>query len=416
MARAGCRLRYNAGSTSHRPTGHATLGLRRPCPEPADALQLHIMRIARMASILLVPGLFLSSKSFAQSERVTPDQIDAIFRPLVAESTPGFAVGVFREGRIVFARGYGLANLEQRTPISPKTDFRLASLSKQFTATAIMLLVHDGKLGYDDTLTKVLPEFPAYGRKITVRQLLNHTSGLQDYEEVYEKETAGQSSENIAQLKDKDVLRIEEAQDSTLFVPGSKWQYSNAGYALLAMIVERVSGKPFVVFLKERIFQPLGMDSTLAFEKGTNEVPNRAFGYRKDASSGLWRFSDQSPTSAVLGDGGIYTSLEDLAKWDDALSHYRLLSEAEMKPAWTPVDVAGGVQAPDGAVSAYGFGWYLDPYKGHRRMWHYGETIGFLNSIQRLPDDKLTVVVLSNRVDIDPGELSKRVLDLYLAR
>ena len=344
------------------------------------------------------------------------EQVDAIFKPLVADGTPGFAVGVYREGKIVLVRGYGLADLDQHNAITPKTDFRLASLSKQFTATAIMLLVHDGKLGYDDTLTKVLPQFPAYGKKITIRQLLNHTSGLKDYEDIYEKETADTPQEKIAQLKDKDVLRIEEAQDSTIFASGSKWQYSNSGYALLAMIVERVSGKSFGDFLHDRIFQPLHMDGTLAYENGKNEVPNRAFGYRKNASTGLWKCSDQSPTSAVLGDGGVYTSLDDLAKWDAALAHHTLLSEAEMKPALTPVDVSGGVQGPDGSPSAYGFGWYLDPYNGHRRMWHYGETIGFLNSIQRLPDDKLTVVVLSNRVDIDPGELGKKVLDLYLAK
>ena len=374
------------------------------------------MRIRAAAPALLFFAIFVTLHGLSQTEKVKPEQIDAIFQPLVAEGTPGFAVGVYREGKIVFAHGYGLSDLALRVPISPRTDFRLASLTKQFTATAIMLLAHDGKLSYDDPLTKVLPEFPAYGQKITIRQLLNHTSGLKDYEDIYERETADISPEKIAQLKDKDVLRIEEAQDSTLFPPGSKWQYSNSGYAVLAMVVERVSGKPFGDFLKERIFQPLHMDATLAYEKGRNEVPNRAYGYRKNETSGLWRFSDQSPTSAVLGDGGVYTSLDDLAKWDDALSHFRLLSEAEMKAAWTPVDVAGGVQGPDGSASAYGFGWYLDAYKGHRRQWHYGETIGFLNNIERLPDDKLTVVVLSNRVDIDPGELAKKILELYLAK
>ena len=374
------------------------------------------MKIRAAAPALLFFAIFATLHGWSQTERVKPEQIDAVFQPLVAEGTPGFAVGVYREGKIVFAHGYGLSDLALRVPIGPKTDFRLASLTKQFTATAIMLLVHDGKLSYDDPLTKVLPEFPVYGQKITIRQLLNHTSGLKDYEDIYENETADISPEKVAQLKDKDVLRIEEAQDSTLFPPGSKWQYSNSGYAVLAMVVERVSGKSYGEFLKERIFQPLHMDGTLAYEKGRNEVPNRAFGYRKNETSGLWRFSDQSPTSAVLGDGGVYTSLDDLAKWDDALSHFTLLSEAEMKPAWTPVEVAGGVQGPDGSASAYGFGWYLDAYKGHRRQWHYGETIGFLNNIERLPDDKLTVVVLSNRVDIDPGELAKKVLELYLAK
>lgn len=370
---------------------------------------MRISRIATTSALLLL-------SAFAASQNIKPEQIDAIFKPLVAEGTPGFAVGVFREGKIVFARGYGLADLENRTAITPSTDFRLASLTKQFTAMAAMLLVHDGKLSYDDPITKILPEFPAYGTKITVRNLLNHTSGLKDYEDIYEKETAETPSDGIPQLKDQDVLRIEKQQDSTLFQPGSKWQYSNSGYALLAMIVERVSGKSFGDFLQERVFRPLHMDSTLAYEKGKNEVPNRAFGYRKDGTTGLWKFSDQSPTSAVLGDGGVYTSVEDLAKWDDALSHFRLLSADEMKPAWRPVDVSGGVKGPDDSPSAYGFGWYLDPYKGRRRMWHYGETIGFLNSIQRFPDDKLTVVVLSNRVDVDPGELAKEIVDLYLSK
>lgn len=370
------------------------------------------MRISRIAAAIA----FLLLSVFSVAQDPTPQQIDAIFKPLVAEGTPGFAVGVFREGKIVFVKGYGLADLEHRTAITPSTDFRLASLTKQFTATAIMLLVHDGKLSYDDPIKKVLPEFPAYGKRITIRNLLNHTSGLKDYEDIYEKETADTPPDKIAQLKDRDVLQIEEQQDATLFTPGTKWQYSNSGYALLAMIVERVSGKSFGDFLQDRVFHPLHMDSTLAYEKGKNEVPNRAFGYRKDGATGLWKFSDQSPTSAVLGDGGVYTSIEDLAKWDDALSHFRLLSASEMKPAWTPVDVPGGVKGPDDSPSAYGFGWYLDPYKGRRRMWHYGETIGFLNSIQRFPDDKLTVVVLSNRVDVDPGELAKKIVDLYLSK
>ena len=169
------------------------------------------MKIRAAAPALLFFAIFATLHGWSQTEHVKPEQIDAVFQPLVAEGTPGFAVGVYREGEIVFAHGYGLSDLALRVPIGPKTDFRLASLTKQFTATAIMLLAHDGKLSYDDPLTKLLPEFPAYGQKITIRQLLNHTSGLKDYEDIYENETADISPEKVAQLKDKDVLRIEES-------------------------------------------------------------------------------------------------------------------------------------------------------------------------------------------------------------
>ncbi|MEO8726919.1 MAG: serine hydrolase domain-containing protein, partial [Acidobacteriaceae bacterium] len=322
------------------------------------------------ALMVLFLCLSLSPSLSAQiSTQVTPSQIDAIFRPLVASDSPGLAVGVLQHSKLVFARGYGLANLAQHTPITPTTDFRLASLTKQFTATAIMLLVHDGKLHYDDTLTKIFSEFPAYGGKITIRELLNHTSGLKDYEPLYDphlsadhpETTLSQRNAPLRQVTDKEVLHLLEQQTTTNFPPGSKWEYSNSGYSVLAMVVERVSGMPFEDFLAKRIFQPLHMDHTLAFVQGKNTVPNRAFGYGKD-KNGEWMLSDQSPTSAVLGDGGIYTSINDMAKWDRALIHHTLLSALEMQPSITPVEVPGGVQKPDGSASAYGFGWFLDPY------------------------------------------------------
>ena len=179
------------------------------------------------------------------------------------------------------------------------------------------------------------------------------------------------------------------------------------------MIVEKVSGKSFGQFLQERIFIPLKMKNTLAYEKGKNEVPHRAYGHSKN--DGRWQETDQSPTSAVLGDGGIYSSLDDLAKWDSALRQHTLLSEAEMKPALTPVQPTDGpAKDPDGRTVSYGFGWNVDPYQGHRRMWHDGSTIGFRTTIQRFPDDALTVIVLANRADIDPENLALKVADLYL--
>jgi CubicO group peptidase (beta-lactamase class C family) len=356
--------------------------------------------------------LLISSVCFTQ---VKPEQIDAIFRPLTDDQSPGLSVGVIHDGKLVFARGYGLANVAQRTLITPDTDFRLASVTKQFTAMSIMLLVHDGKLRYDDSLTKIFPEFPPYGKDITVRQLLNHTSGLKDYGELYVKQVGEQTPmDKVPQILDKGVLQLLEQQTTTDFPPGSKWMYSNSGYAVLAMIVEKASGKPFGDFLHDRIFKPLQMDKTVAYEKRKNEVPNRAFGYRKDKKTGEVAFADQSPTSAVLGDGGIYTSVKEMAKWDKALREHKLLSEAEMREAFTPVQVEGGVKFEDGKELAYGFGWFLNPYKGHEREWHDGGTMGFLTTIQRFPKDGLTVVVLSNRMDLDPGEQALKVADLYL--
>ena len=365
----------------------------------------------RSAFLVLLILFVLNSLALSQ---VDASQINSIFEPLVSQDSPGFAVGVMRNGQLVFARGYGLADLKTKLPITAQTNFRLASVTKQFTAMAVMLLVHDGKLHYDETLTDIFPEFPQYGSKITVRHLLTHTSGLKHYEGIYEKETAGAPPSQISQLHDADVLRILEQQSVGAFAPGDRWEYSNSGYAVLAMIVERVCGKSFSDFVRQRIFEPLGMKHTVAYVNGKNEVPNRAFGYRKSSDDKAWVFSDQSATSAVLGDGGIYSSIEDLAKWDEALSQHKLLSEEEMRLARIPVHVNGGVKLDDGTRSEYGFGWFLDPYKGHRRMWHYGDTSGFHTSIERLTDDKLTVVVLANRTDVSPGELALRVVDLYL--
>jgi len=360
--------------------------------------------------------------------QVSAKQVDSIFSSLKSSSAPGAAVLVVRDGRAVFRRGYGVTDLRTLRPIDAKTNFRLASFTKQFTAACIMLLAHDGKLHYDDHLTDFFPEFPAYGKSITIRNLLNHTSGLEDYEDLLMKQYPNTPPEKIPQILDAGVLKLLEQQTSGKFPPGSKWEYSNSGYAVLAMIVEKVSGKSFSEFLHERIFVPLKMNNTLAYEKGKNEVPHRAYGHsRIQIKNGHnekdgWLQTDQSPTSAVLGDGGIYSSLDDLEKWDRALRDHTLLSEAEMQPALTPVQPTGGpAKSPEGAPISYGFGWFLNPYRddqnqAHKRMSHNGDTIGFGTTIQRFPndDDKLTIIVLANRADINPEELALKVADLYL--
>lgn len=348
--------------------------------------------------------------------QVSPGQIDAIFASLKSDNAPGAAVLVVRDGKAVFRNGYGVADLATRRPIDSQTDFRLASFTKQFTATCIMLLVHDGKLHYDDHLTDIFPEFPEYGKAITVRNLLNHTSGLPDYEDILMKQYPNTPPDQIPQILDAGVLKLLEQQTAGEFAAGSKWQYSNSGYAVLAMIVEKVSGESFGQFLHDRIFAPLKMNNTLAYEKGKNEVHHRAYGHTKQ-KDGSMQQTDQSPTSAVLGDGGIYSSIDDLEKWDRALREHTLVSEAEMQPALTPVHTTSSpAKLESGKPVSYGFGWFLDPYQGHRRMRHDGETIGFRTTIQRFPDEKLTIIVLANRTDLDPEAMALKVADLYLKR
>jgi CubicO group peptidase (beta-lactamase class C family) len=300
-------------------------------------------------------------------------KIEAIFAPLSDARPPGVAVLVRRSGRSVFEHGYGVRDLRGRVAIDPETNFRLASCTKQFTAMAIMLLVHDRKLNYEQSLAEIFPEFPAYGATITINSLLHHTSGLPDYETLMEQEekSGGRKWTEENQIHDTDVLALLEKEHVPLFPPGTKWAYSNSGYVVLGLVVAKVSGKSFGEFLHERIFVPLKMDQTVAYERGKNEVANRAFGHSRDG--GAWKQTDQSSTSATLGDGGVYTSLEDLEKWDRALRDHSLLSEREMQPAYTVATTTNGgsLQQPDGsAAPLYGFGWFLDSHRGHRRYAH----------------------------------------------
>jgi CubicO group peptidase (beta-lactamase class C family) len=273
--------------------------------------------------------------------------------------------------------------------------------------------VHDGKLHYEDRLTGVFPDFPEYGKAITIRNLLNHTSGLLDYEDLMPKADPNLPVEKI-QIQDAGVLDLLKQQRTTKFVPGTHWDYSNSGYVVLGLVVAKLSGKPFDEFLHDRIFAPLQMTNTVAYVRAKNEVPHRAYGHSKTSSG--WQQTDQSPTSATLGDGGVYSSLTDLSKWDDALQRHTLLSAKEMEPAITPVEVPdNSVRGPDGSPAEYGFGWFLNPYRQHRRMWHYGETEGFRSNIQRFSEHGLTIIVLCNRTDVDPGTLGLKVADLFLA-
>jgi CubicO group peptidase (beta-lactamase class C family) len=346
--------------------------------------------LARLVSAVLIAA--------GASMAADASRIEAIFAPLTDAKSPGAAVLVRKDGKTVFKRGYGVRDLRTLAPIDAHTNFRLASFTKQFTAMAIMLLVEDGKLRYDETLTEIFPDFPDYGRAITVRQLLTHTGGLPDYEDLME----GGSWTDARQIQDDEVLARLKRQTKAKFAAGTSWAYSNSGYVVLGLIVAKVSGVPFDEFLARRIFKPLHMDRTLVYRKGKNEVTDRAFGHTKE--TGSFVETDQSSTSATLGDGGIYSNLEDLAHWDEALEKHTLLAESKMKPAWTPASNPG--------KAAYGFGWYLDPYNGRERVWHEGSTRGFGTVIERFTAEKLTIVILCNRTDLDPPKLALQVADI----
>ena len=327
----------------------------------------------------------------------------------------------------MFQQGYGVRDLKSLAKIDSATDFRLASFTKQFTAMAVMLLVHDGKLRYDQTLTEIFPDFPAYGKTITVRHLLTHTAGLPDYEDLMDEVEKDKAPiwTVTHQIQDAEVLDLLKRQSQPKFAAGSSWSYSNSAYVVLGLIVGKVSGQTYGEFLRARIFQPLHMNGTLAFVNGKNNVPNRALGHSKRA--GAFAQTDQSPTSATLGDGGIYSNLDDLARWDAALAGNALLPESEMKAALTPARLAdgsatnwpaapGGDNLHPGKPVAYGFGWFLDPYQGRPRMWHTGSTQGFRTVIERFPEEKLTIIVLCNRTDVEAEALALRSADTFLKR
>lgn len=322
-----------------------------------------------------------------------------MFAAFAQRGTPGASVVVARGDSIVLARGYGVADVEHDVAITSRSSFRLASVTKQFTAAAILTLVEAGKLSLDDRLGDRLADVPAYARDVHVRHLLTHTSGMPDYEPILGR-TDG------PQVKDRDVLVLLHKANKLYFAPGTSWRYSNSGYALLALIVERVSGESFPEYLRHRLFDRAGMGTAVAHQDGVDTVAHRAYGY--STRGGSWQRTDQSSTSAVLGDGGIYASAEELAHWSAALERNEVLTAASFALATTPATLSSG------APTSYGFGWFLDTFQGHRRQRHEGDSIGFRTAIQRFPDEHLTVIVLVNRGAAPIDSLSDGVARIFL--
>jgi len=328
-------------------------------------------------------------------------QVDAIFKDYARKDSPGCALAVIRDGRIVYSKGYGMASLEHGVPISPTTVFDIGSTSKQITAASILLLAADGRLSLDDDVRKYVPEVPDYGTKVTINHLLHHTSGLRDYSNLMF--FAGFDLADVT--KDNDGLAAIARQKNLNFPPGSEHSYSNTGYFLMSRIVQKVSGKSLRDFAQERIFTPLGMTSTQFLNDHQLVIPHRATAYTPGMEGG---FVVEMSNWEQMGDGGVQTTVEDLAKWDQnfytpKLGGARLIEELQ---------TVGTLN--DGKKLTYARGLQVGPYRGLRRVSHGGGWAGYRAELMRFPDQKLSTVVLCNLGSTNPSGLAQSVADLYL--
>ncbi len=349
--------------------------------------------------ILLIILLAITAHTSGQIKESTA--IDSIFAEWNTNDSPGAALGIIKEGELIYAKGYGMANLEYTIPNSANSVFRIASTSKQFTAACIVLLAEKGKLSLDDNLKKYFPKFPAYAEKITIKQLLNHTSGVRDYLQLAYLKGIGNDDHYV----DDDIMNWLVRQEDLNFEPGEEFLYSNSGYWLLGQIVQQVSGESMAAFAKKVLFDPLEMGDTHFHNDHTQIVKKRASGYMPSANNG-YRIS--MTTLDMIGDGGIFTTINDIKKWDDAFYSSSILS----KSFWKMMTQQGSLN--NGESIDYAAGLFIDTYKGLKTIRHGGAFVGFRAELLRFPDQKLTVALFANRGDANASGLANRVADILL--
>jgi CubicO group peptidase (beta-lactamase class C family) len=302
------------------------------------------------------------------------EHVDEFVRRLAQRGQFNGSIAIAEQGRTIYQRGFGKANLTTKLAFTPDTPTYLASLTKQFTAMAVMMLMERHQLSYNDSLSKFFPEFPSYAQQITIRHLLNHTSGIPDYVAL------GLTHKG---LTNQEVLSALVRQPAPHFTPGEKWEYSNSGYILLALIVEKVSGQPYRLFLKRNIFMPLGMNHTFVYDGTQPRPPIHARGYN--------RFGDDSDYDLLTyGEGGIYSSAADMLKWDQSLYTEKLVMRATLAEAF-----ARG-KLNDGSLTNYGFGWAITESNGEPVQSHAGRYSGFNTYIKRFPNERSTIIFLTN--------------------
>ena len=348
--------------------------------------------------ILLAPVLVFAQIVAPDNDALT--ELDSVINDYLEEANiPGALVAVATRGEIIHLKTYGMANVELAVPVSENTVFEIGSISKQFVAAAVMLLVEEGKLGLDDAIHRYLPDLPGEWLGVTVRQLLTHTSGIPDYEEIRSYDVYR------FRLTPEEVIRIAHGRPMD-FAPGTGSYYSNTGYYLASMIVERIEGQPLGQVLKSRIFDPLGMTQTRMADPEAI-IPNRAAGYWVNKAGELIN-RNPTETSSTLGAGGLLSSAQDMATWDEALYGTGLLSDESKTAMWTSVIL------PDGEDTEYGFGWAVSPYQGMRSQSHRGQVAGFVASFQRFPDQEAAIIVFMNRYRVSSSRLHYAVLHTFM--
>ena len=349
-------------------------------------------------------ALLLVAASTAGAQQLTSNEVarvDSVFANISSTAAPGCALGVSRDGNLVYSRGYGMANLETGTAITPASIFHVASISKQFAAFSVALLAEDGKLSLDDQIQKYIPEIPAYAYPITIRHLIHHTSGLRDQWSLLAM--ADWRGDDL--ITEDDVLAVVSRQKELNFRPGDEYVYSNTGYTLLAVITKRVSGKSLRQFADERIFQPLGMTNTHFHDDHTMVVPGRTSAYNPRQGGG-WMVS--IPVFDTYGATSLFTTVADLLKWEQNFADAKVGGRALVEKAQQPTTFN------DGRPHNYGYGLSIENYRGMRLVGHSGADAGYRADVIRFPEAGLAVDVLCNAGNSGPGALSRKVADILL--
>ncbi len=353
---------------------------------------LNQMALFNKILFLIILTLSLSIHSQNKSKNISS------FLENYHNNNPGISYAVIKNGKVLEKNNFGLANIEKGSKAKIKTNYRLASVTKQFTALAILMLIDENKISFDTVLTEIFNNFPEYGKDITIHRLLSHTSGLLDYENLM-------SDDRKDPILDTEVFELMKQQDSTKFIPGTQYNYSNSAYAVLTQIIKKISGKSYKEFLENKIFKPSKMKNSIVYTKDS-KIKNRALGYTITNDSII--FSDQSMTSSVQGDGGIYTSIKDYIKWNQALENNKLISPKLQEQAYSIQSINPKSEWD------YGYGWRIKSDGVTKIVSHSGHTSGFTNYVIKIPEEKLTIIILTNRYGDDTAiEIGDSLLEKY---